>query len=158
MPSLNDFRVLLPNNPPLQVVSSEAPKMATGQVQPLMTKLVSVPQPIQFLPTQTLAAAPKEKPVLAPVVPLQPMAPLMQVDPPKEPEAQVEDAKDEEGDAALEAADEEESAADERSPEKLKAMVKPQVLTHVIEGFVIQEGEISDRLFKIGSILFEGLF
>ena len=41
----------------------------------------------------------------------------------------------------------------------LKAMVKPQVLTHVIEGFVIQEGKLeqSNHLIKITFNSFENV-
>jgi hypothetical protein len=34
---------------------------------------------------------------------------------------------------------------DEKNKGKLKALVRPQVLTHVIEGFVVQEGQSLQR-------------
>lgn len=126
-------------------------KMTSAPMQQMLTKLVPVSQPMQFLPqpmpliqTQSVAPTPpKEK---AAVVPLPPLLPQVQ-EPPKaaSPDAAPtsDDAKDaDDRSSSPDAADEEEetTANDERGGEKLKALVKPQVLTHVIEGFVIQEG------------------
>ncbi|XP_059489150.1 polyhomeotic-like protein 1 isoform X2 [Neocloeon triangulifer] len=148
-------KVLLPNNSqPMQIVSTEAPRVATNQTAPLMSKLLSVPQPIQFLPqTITMSQPQKEKavlpPMMAPVVPMPPVVqtPVLQQGEQTAKEQSNQTAAEDSGKDDLETAttpetmdeDEEDLATDDKSKEKLKALVKPQVLTHVIEGFVIQE-------------------
>lgn len=148
--------MLLPNNQPMQMVSGET-KMTSA---PMLTKLVPVSQPMQFLPqpmplAQTVQAPQPPAKEKASVVPLQPHAPPV-LEPPKSASPDAAPTSDDNKDAderssSPDAADDEEEIAtsDERIGEKLQALVKPQVLTHVIEGFVIQEGKNSLKIYLI---------
>jgi len=134
-------------------------KMTSAPTQPLLTKLVPVSQPMQFLPqpmplAQTVQTpTPPKEMNKASVLPVQSLMPPV----PEPPKSASPDAAPTSGDdtkdaddrsSSPDAADDEEEVAtsDERIGEKLKAHVKPQVLTHVIEGFVIQEGNLKKNI------------